>query len=347
MAGVAVNLTAGSPGVAPSRFAPIMEETGMRQHLLVPLDGTGEAAAALTAAETLATLLDADLTLLRVVPTGERDPLAHERLLTDARSYLTVVAQDRYVEGRQVETMVREGDAATAILSAAAAREIDLVVMATHARAGLNRLRLGSVAEKVVAHSQTPVLLVRPDTPALGQLRTLLVPVDGSAGSAMALGAATGVARATGARLVLVEAVVPIPLYLYAHPFPAVMDNAYVDPAWEEEARASAAHYVDGLAQGLRQKNFIVEAQVVEGEAAKAIVDVADQRGVDLIVMSTHGATGLERTLLGSVAADVVRLAHQPVLLLRQPATATVTETDTDPAATVQRLTADMVPANP
>jgi nucleotide-binding universal stress UspA family protein len=92
-----------------------------------------------------------------------------------------------------------------------------------------------------------------------------------------------------------------------------------VDPAWDEEARLSAQTYVDGLAARLRSGGLTVETEVcIAPSVADAIADIAEARGIDLIVMSTEALTGAARAVLGSVADAVVRAARCPVLLLRR-----------------------------
>ena len=128
---------------------------------------------------------------------------------------------------------------------------------------------------------------------------------------------AVGLAEASGASLRLLHVVVPIPNYFYgAYAFNG---ETYVDPAWDEEARLSAQTYVDGLAVRLRGGGLAVDTEVfIAPSVANAIADVAEVRGVDLIVMSTEALTGAARAVLGSVADAVVRTARCPVLLLRR-----------------------------
>jgi nucleotide-binding universal stress UspA family protein len=153
----------------------------------------------------------------------------------------------------------------------------------------------------------------------LNAVRTVLVPVDGSPGGSIALGTAVGLVTATGATLELIEVVVPIAHYMYAD---FVWGGAaYVDPGWDDEAQASAQAYVNGVANRLRTAGMSVHTAVeFEPFVARAIVSRAESVAADMIVMSTQALTGPARALLGSVADDVVRRAHCPVLLLHRPA---------------------------
>jgi nucleotide-binding universal stress UspA family protein len=162
------------------------------------------------------------------------------------------------------------------------------------------------------------VLLLKSDGRNLDQIATLLVPVDGTAGGLLGLGMAVGLARATGARLILLDVVPPMPMWMYSS-VASVGAQAYFDSAWEEDALQSAETYVRGLGERLRQAGLQVETRAVRGGVAPSIHTVADATDTDLVVMSTHALTGPARAVLGSVADAVVRTSHRPVLLVRRP----------------------------
>lgn len=290
----------------------------MFTNVLVPLDGSAVAAAALPFARTLARAVGAELTLLRVVPTLDPQRPPREQDLTDAHAYLSVVARELAAENLRVETMVRAGGIASEILTAIAARGADVVVMATHAPGGIDRAVFGSFAESVLHDSPVPVVVVplqageRP-SPAIG---TLLVPVDGSPGGALSLGAAVGLARATDARVLVLRVVEPGSIHLRAHLVPAPVVSAG-GAAVEEAARAAAQSDVEELVARLREAGVTAEGRVRVGRPAPQIVACAEAEAADAIVMSTRARRGLERALLGSVADEVVRTAHRPIMLFR------------------------------
>ena len=146
------------------------------RHVLVPLDGSEQAEQVIGRAFDLAALLAADVTLLRVVEpvilperrwagnaAGGMDPALLHRLEADARGYLErVVISLNGLASRLATRVVVNRRAADAILAEAAAREGTLVALATHARRGLARLVLGSVADKVIRGTTAPVLVYRP-----------------------------------------------------------------------------------------------------------------------------------------------------------------------------------------
>lgn len=140
------------------------------------------------------------------------------------------------------------------------------------------------------------------------KLNTILVPLDGSVLAEGALPKAVEVAEVSGAQLLLLRAA-------EAHSFPGV-DPVEAQIKVVSEAEEYLARAVDRLAaSGVKD----VKASVWYGPAAYAIVEAARARKVDLIVMTTHGRSGLGRFILGSVAESVLRGTTTPILLIRAP----------------------------
>ncbi len=282
----------------------------MFDQILVPLDGTPQSAAALPLARALAQACHGHVVLIRVAPAPrERD---------EATEYLVRIARELETSDVAVATEVCSGvDVASQLLWAVRDRRIDAVVMATHGRSGLQRAVMGSVAESVIRDSPVPVLLVRPGGRRTTGLHTLLVAVDGTPGGALALGVSIVLARATGARIVLLEVAVPIPLWMYSA---ELGGSAYVpvDPSWDDDALSSAQQYVDALAKRLREAGIDAEGRGLIGEVVSTIDAVGEDIDADLIVIATHARVGAARAVLGSTADAVVRTAHRPVLLVRR-----------------------------
>jgi len=298
--------------------------------VLVPLDGSVLAAAVLPLTRILALSAAAEVTLVTVLasdatPGATRGPA----------NYLREMAAPLRAAGVVVHTTIRLGEPAVAILGLVAECEADIVVMATHGRTGLGRAWLGSVADRVLRSSPVPVLLLHPNQHRIERLRTLLVPVDGSPGGAVALATAVPLARTSGARLVLVRATVPLPLWLY-EPTLGLNTGPLIDPMWAEDARLAAEAYAQGLAGRLRRTGLAAEGQGISGQPGVAIVAAAEAADADLIVMSTRGRAGPLRSILGSVANEVVRQSRRPVLLVRR--TPTSHEGEAEPEAERPRL---------
>ncbi len=287
----------------------------MFKSLLVPLDESPGSAAALPLARAVARATQAKITLLRVVPDWQ--PGTPRPASIEASAYLDRIVPELVSAGLDVAAVVRGGEVAPTILAEAAAHGADLIVMATRGRAGLERAVLGSVSGQVLAETPVPLLLMRPGGHRVSAVRKLLVPVDGTPGGSLALGVAVGLAHAAAASITLLRVAVPLPLWVY-EPTLGINTGPFLDPRWDEDARASAQAYVDALADRLRASGMDVEAQAVLGTVPGAIAQVAEESGVDVVVMSTHAHTGPVRAVLGSVADAVVRTSRHPVLLVRR-----------------------------
>lgn len=200
------------------------------------------------------------------------------------------------------------------LLEALRSEPADVVVVGTHGRTGLQHIRLGSVAERIVELAPVPVLVVRqaaaerPGGPMI-KITRILCPVDFSEHSQAALAHAAELARRYGASLQLLHVVEPI-LYPVAYGLPPV---APVD--YEQVARDAAARTLAGYAAKLTGTE--VRQRIESGTASQRICDVAKEQGVDLIVLATHGYTGLKHVLLGSTAERVVRHAPCAVLVVK------------------------------
>ena len=153
----------------------------------------------------------------------------------------------------------------------------------------------------------------------------LLVALDGSAAAERVLGHAEALAGAFGSRITLVRAMLAPETLLAqtASPGPGVGDVApAMDPTPILKADHEAAtEYLDGVAARLRARDLRVDVEHPEGNAADVIVERSRALAVDLILMTTHGRSGLGRVVFGSVADSVLRHAQCPVLLERVTST--------------------------
>ena len=220
------------------------------------------------------------------------------------------------------ESRLAFGGAAAEILKTAQETGCDLIVMGTRGRKGLGRLLMGSVAEQVVRNAPCPVVTVNsPSREPAAQaevssgtaapIRTVLHPTDFSAPCAEAFRVACELAGDQTARLTVVHVAVPPPIGPITQPVPPPLPE---DPRGRLEELLRLAH---ALAPGL-QADYRVE----KGDAAPRIVGAAQETRCDLIVMGTHGRTGLGRVLMGSVAEQVLRTAPCPVVTVKAPAKA-------------------------
>jgi len=211
---------------------------------------------------------------------------------------------------------VRSGDAEFEICRAAVEENADLIVIASHGLGGLKHALIGSTSEAVVRHAPCPVLTVREHTFAAENgrqpcfaPRRILVTTDFSEASRKAFPSAMSLAREFEASLTLAH-VVP------SH-WPAEISHMGI--VLEENRMLSAAReQLPQFCDAELDPDMHVETLVLEGGPAHEICTAAETQSIDLIVMSTHGHTGLKRFALGSVTENVVRHAPCPVLVVRE-----------------------------
>jgi len=257
---------------------------------------------------------------------GEEADVPWERLARrgarQAEAPMKRLLDEPELQGLHARTTIVAGIVEDEILKAT--KTADLIVMGSHGRTGLSRMMLGSVTQKIAASASCPVLVVKhPDIevqlpwgerlkgaavahPARHGFLNILVPLDGSPLSEMALQEAKEIARAFEAVLVLFL-VLSAPLHL------AGLPAGELNPA----DRMTVEAYLQRKQEALHKDGLMVEVVIRTGDAAMEILNYATERGIDLIAMTTHGWTGLKRWFLGSVAEKVLRASSIPVLLSR------------------------------
>ncbi len=142
--------------------------------------------------------------------------------------------------------------------------------------------------------------------------RKILVPVDGSGWAQRAIPHAIDIARSNGSELILLHVFRP-PAIEYADQLALAHQDEQID-----EMRAQMKQYLTGLANELRDEALPVSVQMLEGPGvASLICDYIKSQEIDLVVMSTHGRTGLAKLLLGSIANEIMNSTDVPVLLVR------------------------------
>lgn len=212
---------------------------------------------------------------------------------------------------QKVEAFLEDGEGHAAIVKRAEAFGADLVVVGSHGRTGLARLVLGSVAEKVVRHAPCAVLVARKG-PASGPVLTA---TDFSDASKPGMRAAAAEAARTGS---LLHALHVFPL-AWPGATPYAVDAAGLSAALSDtEALKHATADLDkAIEEATRGLLVQTKGEVLVGDPATLIVHRAEAVHARLVVVSTHGRTGLARVLMGSVAERVVRLSHTSVLAVR------------------------------
>jgi len=305
----------------------------MLKKILVPLDGSAFAETALASAVALARRDGAEFFLLTVVPPpvpsvyleGAVGVAAamHDQAEARAVEYLSETAERTSSElpGIEIHRQTVVGRVVESIDGVARDAGIDLIVMSSHGRGPFQRMWLGSVADGVMRHAPAPVLLVRPHdgadklTAPVGQYDTVMIPIDGSPVARDIIPCAVDVAG-RAAHYHVIRVAVPRLSARTGH-LPDPRDDP-PDPAAD---RRRVQELLDKAVQALRDLDVTdVSQELVSAQhVASEIIERADSLGISLVAMSTHGAGGVARLLLGSTTDKVARGVHCPVLVHRAP----------------------------
>lgn len=286
----------------------------MFTRILVPLDGSAMAERALPVAERIVSATGATGSVLRLVCVHQPGP---DRSLEERYLQETAARVER-ASGVSVTWALLDGLIGPRLAEEVTGFAADLVVMTTHGRGPVSRFWMGSVADELIRTLDVPVLLLQAGTDQTRLLpRRILVPLDGSPRSETSLDFAVQLARLSGGSIDLLQVVPPItPMVLDGSP----MTPALVPPTREDLLRDSARDYLEMCASRLRARGIATMVTVVtDASPARAIVETADQHQVDLVAIATHGAGGIRRMVLGSVADKVLRSSRRPLLVFRPP----------------------------
>ena len=298
----------------------------MYSRILIPLDGSKTAEKVLPYVRFLAEMLKLPVELLGVVDlariathlSGEKARYLDRFVAEEERSskaYLEEIA--RTFSGGRARCTVEKGKPDNMIISKGAADTRVLIAMATHGRSGVKRWLLGSVTEKVLRGASNPLLLIRvqekEETKSEGELETVIAPLDGSALAESALPTISDLVRALKLQLILFRA--------YELPAGAYYGSEDYLPNYDEllaGVREEAHDYLRGKVADTRGPELEnVSSVALEGSGAEEIIKFARETPNSLVAMCTHGRSGVERWVLGSVTEKVVRHSGNPVLVLR------------------------------
>jgi nucleotide-binding universal stress UspA family protein len=296
--------------------------------VLVPLDGSSFGEHALPVALSIARRGGMGLALAHVhsittpaiSPAGPPyvDPAIDTQIRDQEAAYLEQVAQRlAAVWDGPVRQALLEAPVADALCRYAQEIDATLIALSSHGRGGMERLWLGSVADRLIRQSPVPTLVVHPgaEGPELKcepSLRRILIPLDGSPLAEQAIDLAVGLGRPAGAFYILQRVVEPI-----IRGF--LIDGA--KPSVDVEAQAAAYRQamdeLEAVAGRLRGARYSVTVDTCVGQPAVKILEAAAAYHVDLIAMTTRGRGGMARLLIGSVADKVLRAAAVPLLVSR------------------------------
>jgi len=292
--------------------------------ILAPVDFSPVSRQGVAFAAALASRFNAGLHLLHAVEPPSLPEWGYVHLAVReanlrraAEEKLPAIAAESRIDPALVRSAkVCHGEADTEICREAAESGADLIVLASHGLGRLPHALVGSTVLRVVRHAPCPVLTVRDGTiaehgghPPSFSPKRILVTTDFSDASKKAFPYAAALARKFESSLTL----------LYVVPVHLPVDIAYIGIVLEEKRLIEEARErLPRFRAAELDPHLHVETMVLNGSAAHEICKVAREQNSDLVVMSTHGRTGLKHFVLGSVTEDVVRHAPCPVLVVRE-----------------------------
>ena len=296
----------------------------MFKNILVPLDGSKLAEAAIPVAASLAQALNAPVTLLHIIEQDAPQEIHNDFHLTqadEASDYLQKIAQREFPASVQVDLHVHTAgvkDVANSIVEHANKEfQPDLIVMCTHGKSGVRDLLYGSIAQQVVAQGMTPLLLIKPETGTSEtfKLQKILVPLDSGPVHDPSLPVTRELAIVYGSTIHLLTV---IPTFstvagetAAASSLLPATSSALLDMKVENAVEDLQEHLDE-----LKKAGLEVTAEVARGDPATEIVKSAEKDNMDLIVLSTHRKAGAAAFWARSVAPTIVRRARVPILLI-------------------------------
>lgn len=309
--------------------------------IILPLDESGVSEQAIPFARSLALSLSLPMTLVEAVEpdspaitqslnSGRRWMEPARQRHARAQEYLEVIAARLEEDGIRTDAATPNLEPASGIVDVASRDKDSLIVMASHGRTGIARWWMGSVADKVLQMANNPVLVIRASqgiTPGAGRLPTrLVVPLDGSDMAELALPHVAYLAGRLRIPVTLLQATPTEEEYFrYAAAGAGISPPAAPSsPSISElvqSIKVETQGYLEDRVSLLKEQGVAdLDVELAQGNPAEAIVDrVASDEG-SIVVMTTHGRSGVSRMMLGSVAERVVRQSSCPVLLIRTQA---------------------------
>lgn len=321
----------------------------MFQKILVPVDGSQRAEQALAVAARMARATSGTVVLLRVVtasidfswyainsPTLMETTLRAE--MEKAQEYLTKLAASSLLNGVQVVTEVIAGEPANTILAVAHTHGADLLVICSHGDTGFKRWMLGSVAQKIARHSSIPVLVLRESTGNLNNEHPegtrsvrVMVALDGSPLAEASIAPAAYLSAALSAPLAGALHLMHIVQLPTGSAYDGLQDLFEIEQQKAiMQAKADIAATAQQVQEGELKKLHlsVTSSCLVAPDVAETLIETAELgeqsegsmsrgNGCDIIAMATHGRSGLQRWVMGSVTERILNATRLPLLIVR------------------------------
>lgn len=284
----------------------------MFERMALLLDTSELSEAVIPYALHLASKMGSELDVVNVIESEG----AGERL---SKAYLDKIVEEIKEPGiKNKRSIIMRGKAADQIIDYAERNKIDIIAMTSHGHSGIKRWVIGGTADKIIRGTRIPVLLVYNKGKSLLSLQShtfthILLPLDGSKAAEATLPYVESIVSSTKVKVSLIRVLSPL-VDQYAGPEEYVVDyTGKIMQALEEDA----TDYLKQTAKSLEEKGILVSTTIVLGFPASEILKYVEKQKVDLVVMSTHGRSGMGKWILGSVASKVLHSLEIPLLLIR------------------------------
>jgi len=294
----------------------------MRAHrrILAPVDFSEATDAGLRPARRLAERLGAELFLLHVIE-FPHESIATERFYLDVEEEATrrlgELADGLGLPGGSTHAVVRRGVPYDEITRFAEDQNIDMIVMPTHRRAGIDRLVFGSVTERVLRLAHCPVVAVPPTSADEFDPAAVLYATDFSSAGDSALTAACTMASVLDAEMTIAH----VATLVARREEDGGWQFPMMPPVVEAAELARAEDELATRAEAARAQGLTVATRLLRGTSpALELAELAGQVGAGLIVVASHGHSGVTRALLGSTSEKLARISLVPVMVVRPAA---------------------------
>ncbi len=247
----------------------------------------------------------------RHLPSGTALADKKRKLEDDAIDKIKAMIPVETMEKGSIVPLVRFGKPFLETMQVVKENNVDLLVIGTHGRAGVDRVMLGSVAERIVRKAGCPVMVIKGIK--YTGFKRIIVPIDFSDCSRKALEYAIATARAHNSRLTI--------LHVYEKSFVEPYVNAAnseekADEIMKEIERVNETKY-DEFLKTVDLNGVEYEKLLKKGIAETDIVEIAMEQQANLIVMGTHGRSGIKHILIGNTAEEVVRTVHCDIIIVK------------------------------
>ncbi len=296
----------------------------MFKHILLPLDGSQLAESALPVVAYLAEKLKAQVTLLHVIEKNAPAQIHGQRHLTseeEACQYLQEIADKSFPTTVEVYRHVHSEEVSKvsqSIVQHSDEFDPDLIVMCAHGEGGLRDFVVGSIAQQVIASGTIPVLLLQPhksDSIAFAGFERLLVALDGNPEHESGYKISGELAVELSASVHLIQVVPTLSTLSPKHAATGTLLPATTTALLDID-EDNACEYLEEKIKELQKLHLSVSAEVERGDPARQVVQSADAQDAQLIILGTHGKSGMDAFWSGSVAPKIVEQTHRPILLV-------------------------------